>query len=353
MNNIITASRLNSLISCPRKHFWSYEIGLRKKEKPSLALRFGTAWAKAMDARWSGATYDEALAIAIPEGIDLDAYACATIAGLLAGYYDYYGKREKAGKIHPEVQFDSEIEGTDFRSQGKMDGLGSLKDGRSVLVEAKTTGSPIDPGSDYWLRLRFNIQVLHYVSEARKLGWELAEAFYDVTRKPQIEPKQVCDLDKDGLKIVLDKNGRRVFGKNDKPRQSGDEEQGWTVKTHIETPDEFGDRLWKDIGERPEFYFKRHEIPIIDQEVEDFERQRFEMVNMITHFRSQEWGKLTKGRDPQAWPRNVSVDTCNWCDYKNFCLQNISVDLNRPPQGFSIQPFNQELEPTVEAKPKE
>ena len=381
MNNVITASRLNSLISCARKHFWSYEIGLRKDSPPSLALRFGTAWHNAMEARWQGKTYEEALAIGIPEGIDLDAYMCETFAALLAGYYDYYGKRETAGKIHPEVEFESELEGTDFKSRGKIDGLGTMKNGQHGLIEAKTTGSGIEASSDYWLRLRFNLQVLNYIIEARNLGWDISKAIYDVTRKPQIKPSMIVDLDPMGRKIVIDAQGDRVFKKKkvkekvgkgkkakiverevddtDKPRLSGDDAQGWTVKTHTETPAEFADRLWRDIGERPEFYFHRREIPVIEAELEDFERQRLEMIEMIKHLRKRE--RVTKtfehqetDRDPQAWPRHVSLETCNWCDYKSFCLSNISVDLNNPPQGYSIHPFNPELEQTtIEEQPQE
>ena len=40
MNNIITASRMNSLMNCPRSHFWSYEVGLTKEDS-AHALRFG------------------------------------------------------------------------------------------------------------------------------------------------------------------------------------------------------------------------------------------------------------------------------------------------------------------------
>jgi hypothetical protein len=84
--------------------------------------------------------------------------------------------------------------------------------------------------------------------------------------------------------------------------------------------------------------------------VEDFIKQRSEMVAMIEHLRSRE----DYTRDPQAWPRHVSLETCNWCDYKSFCLQNISVDLNNPPQGYSIHPFNPELEQTtIEEQPQE
>ena len=364
MNNIITASRLNCAMTCLRKHFWCYEIGLRKEES-SLALKVGSAWARAMEARWNEAGYEQALIAAIPEGIDLNEYDCAVVAALLASYYDYYGAIEDCGKLYPEVQFQSNIEvgGEVFSCQGKIDGLGSMKDGLSVIIEGKTTGQSIDPDSDYWLRLSFNLQVYQYIVEARKLGWDIAKVFYDVTRKPSIRPKTVYDLDKNGNKIVLDHEGKRVYakkkievvsgkGKNatkekkeiddlDKPRQSGDDEKGWVIKSHKETPDEYCDRLWRDAKERPTFYFVRREIPVIDDQLASFERQRIAICNLILSLRENEIGNH---RDPEAWPRNVSENTCNFCIYKSFCLQNISLDLNLLPEEFSIKPFNPELE---------
>lgn len=361
-NNILTASRMEKLLKCPRAHFWSYEIGLRKEVTTAPALRFGSAWAKAMEARWHKESYEDALAFSIPEGVDLDEYQAATLSALLAAYYDIYGKTERAAKIHPEVQFESfiEVAGVTFKVSGKIDGLGSAKDRTSMLVESKTTGDSISPDSDYWLRLRFNIQVLNYVSESRKIGWDVRKAFYDVTRKPAIKPKQVTVV-RDGKKVVLDSKGKRVKLKNGEWRESGDTKLGYVVQTKIETPEQFCDRLYKDAKSRPDFYFKRHEIPIVEQEVEDFEREREELAALIVHYRSREdysrhgliKQEIPSGvalRDPQAWPRRVSTDTCDFCEFKNFCLQNLSVNLNEPPAGFQVMPFNPELEKYAETE---
>ena len=367
MNNVITASRMAGLISCPRKHFWTYEVGLQK-DTTGHALRFGSAWHRGMEARWNGLDYESALAIAVPEGIELDNYSCSTLSAMLAGYYDTYGETETVGKLHPEIEFEFELV-DDFIARGKIDGLGSLKDNRSVLVESKTTSDSVHPASEYWMRLRFNVQVFQYVDAARRLGWDIAEVVYDVARKPMIKPSKTYDLDAKGKKIVLDKSGNRVFatkkvevtigkGKKarkekqevadeSKPRQSSDEKLGQTIKSHIETPDEFSTRLWEDTRSRPDFYFARREVPIIDGDLEMFNNQRIAMVRLIQHFRSQESNGLMLnepwGRDPEAWPRNISDSTCTYCPFKSFCLQNTNIDINQPPEGFSIKSFNPEL----------
>ena len=352
-NNVLTASRMTAMLQCPRKHFWSYEIGLRKQED-SIALRIGSAWARAMEARWNGKSYDEALADAVPEGCGFDEYTMATISALLAAYYDVYGQAETFGSLHPEVQFKSDLsEG--WTAEGKIDGLGSLKDGRSAIIESKTTSDSVAPDSGYWQRLSFNSQVLQYVKEARVLGWDIACVYYDVTRKPMIQPKQVNDLDEQGLKIVEDVAGVRQFRKDGvTPIQSGDAEKGWTIKSHIETAEEFCDRLYKDVLSRPDFYFCRKEVPVIEQELESFRRQRLAIAGMIKSLReSESWMRIAGAsdktkvhpscRDPEAWPRNVSENTCDFCQFKTFCLQNLSVDLNNPPQGFTVAGFNPEL----------
>ena len=348
LNNVMTASRMGSLLRCPRAHYWQYEVGLRK-DSTGLALRVGSAWHRAMEARWRGADYDAALAAALPEGIDLDAYDCATVAGLLAGYYRCYGDVETVGTLQPEVEFTLPLVGSrTFAVSGKIDGLGSLKDGRTVLIEAKTTSDSLAPESEYWMRLRFNSQVYQYFLAAQHFGWNLGEVLYDVTRKPSIRPKQIADLDSNGCKIVLDAQGQRVFKANGKPRETADHEHGYVVRSHIETPDEFNARLTEDCCARPDFYYARREVAVLNEDLEEFQSQRLTLGRTILHCRQEE---KRFDRPERAWPRAVSESNCQYCSYQSFCLQNLSVDLNTPPEGFSIQAFNPELTDTSIIEP--
>jgi len=336
-NNILTASRMGAMMKCLRSAYWSYEVGLRKTET-SLALRIGSAWARAMEARWNGLDYDAALSKALPEGLEMDEQSCATIAALLLAYYRLYGASEGSGKIHAEVQFKFPID-HGFTAEGKMDGLGTLSDGRMALIEGKTTSASIEPDSDYWLRLAFNMQLYQYILAARELDWDVSTVLYDVTRKPTIKPKQVNDLDEAGMKIVLDAAGNRVLKKNGEPKQSAGE--GETLQCHIETPDEFSARLLEDISLRPDFYFVRKEVPILEDNLEAFKLQRDAISRLIISLRANEQGLERK---ENAWPRNVSEMTCNFCSYQSFCLQNLTVDVKHPPEGFKIEGFNPELE---------
>jgi hypothetical protein len=294
-----------------------------------------------MEARWRGADYDAALAAALPEGVELDPVLCATLAGLLAGYCRHH-KDEIIKEIHPEIEFSMVLEGSlSFDVAGKIDGLGVLNDGRLVLIEHKTAGDDIGPESDYWLRLRFNQQVMQYVLAARSLGWNVEHVIYDVTRKPGIAPKQIPVLDENGIKVVTDAAGTRIYKKDGKPRESADAANGYTVQSRQETPEEFAERLTADTAERPDFYFARREVPMLEQDLEEFKVQRLVLGRSILSCRAAE---KRLARREQAWSRNVSAIQCRNCEYASFCMQNITIDTNNPPTGFMIGSANPELE---------
>jgi len=340
MNNLLTSSRLSALLSCPRKHYWRYEVALQS-DSDSLALRFGSAWHAAMEARWRGAGFEAALAAAIPEAVDLDEQAVATLSGLLAGYFRRYQDEQFIAQVHPEVEFHQSLSGSrTFDVAGKMDGLCVLHDGRLALKEDKTTSDSLAPDSDYWLRLRFNGQLMQYVLASRELGWDVATIIYDVVRKPAIEPRQIPLLDPSGKKVVHDAGGQRVFKANGEPRESGDKEKGYALQSRIETPEEFSQRLFADTQARPEFYFARREVPILESDLEEFTEQRLTLSRMILHCRNSQ---KRFDRPERAWPRNVSELSCRSCSYNSFCMQNLSVDLNNPPAGFKVGNFNPEL----------
>jgi hypothetical protein len=56
----LTASRMAALLSCPRKHYYRYELGLLR-ELSLLALRFGVAFHDGMEGRWLGLSFHECL----------------------------------------------------------------------------------------------------------------------------------------------------------------------------------------------------------------------------------------------------------------------------------------------------
>ena len=334
---LLTVSRMTCLLSCPRKHYWAYEIGLQA-DSDAAALRFGSAWHKAMELRWKGMSYDEALEQALPEG-ELDERQAVTLMGMLAGYYAHY-KTEDI-ELLPEIEFEMPLHGSrTFKVAGKIDGIGHMFNWQ-IMLEHKSTSDDISPASDYWLRLRFDMQSMQYLLAARENNWDPRKIIYDVVRKPSIAPKaNVPILDQNSKKIVLDRDGKRVFKKDNSPRESGDSAKGYTVQTEPETLKAFGERLARDTQERPEFYFARKEVPVLDQDLNEFMTQRLELGKSILGYRQAQ--KRVK-KPEQAWPRNCNLLTCRMCQYSSFCLNNVSVNIAHPPSGFKVGNIHQEL----------
>lgn len=287
MKDLLTASRISALQRCPRAHFLRYELGL-KSTATSDALRFGSAWHRAMEARAKGADCTAALAAAIGDRSQVDELQVATLSGLLAGYWTKYSSDN--WQVTPEIEFSYALRRgrKAMYAAGKIDGITG-----SAIIEYKTAGCDISADSDYWLRLRGNGQILQYIEGARQLGHDPRCAIYDVTRKPSIRLKQG------------------------------------------ETPEQFGDRLAADSMERPDFYFSRREIPILESELEQYRVEREQIASEIIWRRRR-----------AAWPRSVSERTCGMCDYSGFCLQGIIPSPDNIPAGFQLAKIHEEL--TVE-----
>ena len=302
MKTLLTVSRMYALLRCPRFHYWRYEVGLRT-ETDAAPLRFGSAWHRAMEIRGEGGDLDAAFSAGLGE-CPLDEVQAATLGGMLAGYYQQYAQ-ETIVNIRPEVEFRMPIDGSRaFDAAGKIDGLAALTDGRQIVLERKTVGESIEPDSDYWIRLRADKQLFQYVLAARALQYDPAICVYDCARKPCIRPRE------------------------------------------RESAEEYGQRLAADTAERPNFYFARREVPIIEQDLETFKIERIAIKDMILSLRQCS----RRARQPaDAWPRNVSSRTCGTCEFAGFCLNGISVDPAAPPAGFRVGPANNELSAAVTA----
>lgn len=330
----LSVSRMEMYLQCNRKHYYGYEVGLEQMDKPH-ALRFGSAWARAMEARREGQSFQDTLRTACSNVEEVDELDVATIGALLAGYYLQY-KTDALDKIHPEIAITTTIKyNRNFQGIAILDGLGTLPDGRHAMLEDKTTSSSVEPASEYWQRLRYNNQVFGNVDAARQEGWDVETVVYDVTRKPSIRPKEsIPELDDVGRKIVLNVDGERVFKKDTLPRESGDSKKGYTVKTRRESVEEYGDRLAKDCQERPEFYYARREVPVLASDIEEFIASRDAVARQIINHRKEE-ERYT--RKEYAWPRTCGRDTCNLCAFGSFCLQSAEVDKEHIPSGFKLK----------------
>lgn len=292
----LSASRMTAFLACPRKHYYQYELGL-EREETAPALRFGGAFHRALEARANGAGLPEAYELAKRERRLDEPIELAKLYGLLRGYYALYGDaggdRETVAEMHPECPWTLAIpHSRTFEHVGIIDGLAVLKDGRTAVVEHKTTGEDISPAADYWTRLRFNGQLFLYVLAARANGWDVDTVVYDVIRKPAIRQK------------------------------AG------------ETAEQYGERLADDCAGRPDFYFARREVAVLDGAIAEFEIQRDAICRMLLHCKA---AARRAALPEQGWPRNCGGMTCRGCEYAGFCLQCVHVDAEHLPAGFRLR----------------
>jgi hypothetical protein len=154
------------------------------------------------------------------------------------------------------------------------------------------------------------------------------------TIKPTIKPTAVALLDSDGLKVVLDQAGQRVLNKNGKPRQTADVDAGYVIQSRPMTADEWISKLMEDIGQRPEYYFCRQEIPRLDQDVAEF--------------MAEVWDIQKTYRDAQRldrWFRTVNRNTCPMCACFALCSTKFDPSSGESPDGFvRVSDLHPELE---------
>jgi hypothetical protein len=153
---------------------------------------------------------------------------------------------------------------------GKIDAVVETPDGRTFIVEHKTTSEDVSPGSDYWKRLRMDGQVSVYFEGAKALGLKVDGCLYDVLKKPALRPL------KKTLDVKLKKDGTPYANQ----------------RLEDETAEEFRARLISAIAENPTGHFARGEVVRLEAEVEE---ARFDMWQLGRQLREAELA----GRHPR------------------------------------------------------
>jgi len=304
MKTKLTATATSSLRRCPRQHYLRFELGLSRIRK-ATPLRFGGAFHYGLELYRSGLSRDLAIETACcdyatcPEWADPTGWAVEreALAALLAGHFWRY-QDDDIEQVAVEQTFEIPLINPDtgaasrtFVVAGKIDGIVRLPDGRLAVLEYKTAGEDVSPDAEYWLRLRCDGQISLYVLAARALGHDVATVLYDVTRKPTIRLRKA------------------------------------------ETPEQYGERLLKDIGDRPDYYFQRREVPRLEDELAECRAELWQQAQLILETRR----RAARLPDPsRAWFRNVSRLTCGYCEFSGLCLGAVHIDPANPPSGYEV-----------------
>lgn len=353
MSDILTSSSTGTARNCLRKYRLAYGYGIRRKQdaKPLVigtaghkiiemhermkAIGFlGTAEELAADAITMGLADYDATRPTDPEKIYDWEIDRVTVATLCAAYFWRWAEVDAGVEvIATELQFqiplinpESGRSSRTFDLAGKIDNIIRRTDsGRIGIRDHKFIGQDLAPESDYWRKLKIDQQMSIYFDAADHLGHRPDFIELDAIRKPTISPKGIPLTDEQGVKVVLDRDGNRVRTKDGKKwRESGLAEEGYTLQTRPETPEEFGERLRQDIGERPDFYFARREFARLDAEREEAAFDLWQTGEIIRECAAKD-----------RWPRNTGhCFGFGRCQFFNLCTGGFKPETDELPEEF-------------------
>jgi len=345
MSQLLTHSRQDAFKTCRKKHYFSYELGIRQSED-AKPLRMGSAYHEALEVIGNGGDLSQATE-AIYKYYDehpnqYDQYEWEiereTVLRLLCGYvwrwencHLTHVATEMSFNIpllNPETGAASKV----WDMAGKIDGIVTLEDGRLAVMEHKLLSEDLSSDSLLWKRLRIEHQISLYVVAARRLGYHVESVLYDVTCKPTIKPSQVAILDENGAKIVLDAHGDRVRTERGLYRQTGDTSKGYVLQQRPMTAEEWGEKLSADIAEKPEKYYARQEVPRLDQDLSEYEYELWDIQRTIREAQLND-----------RHYRTCNKNTCSFCSYFSICTNGWKAGDTLPDGFVQLQNLHPEL----------
>ncbi len=204
VERLLTPSRVKSYSACPRRHYYSYTLGVRSSGG-APAARFGTAAHAAIEAYWRERAADAPML----EDADGHPVLWPSVESALADWFDAIGEEAfvrlralielycaswnsravevlaieqkfQLPLLHPRSRKPHPY----YSLGGKLDLLLRLEDGRVALIDHKTTSSDPGAGSDYRRRLLLDPQPTIYLAGCEVIGHPADLVLYDVLVKP-------------------------------------------------------------------------------------------------------------------------------------------------------------------------
>lgn len=291
--NATTPKRRLSVTSAAAYRRCQREYQLSRDYEPigrSSALAYGLMMHAGLEVWFR--TVDVDLAIeairAYARRADVDPFDLASCEVLMLGYHERW-HAEPLTVLFVEQEFTADVvnpetghESRTWELFGRLDAGVEDEHARAFIVEHKTTSSDLD-NPFYWVKLRLDAQISTYYPGVRSLGHEPAGVIYDVIRKPG-KPYKATPEDKRKYTVRKDKACpacKRKGGAESAPHVvclSGDSEDPLAVyatcsegrlvtdpggklyanmRERDETPAEYAERVAKDVGEKPDAYYRR------------------------------------------------------------------------------------------------
>lgn len=298
---LLTASRLKTARACSRLDHYKYQLGYRAVGEDAEALTLGKMVHSGLEAWWH--TFDLTEAIKAVRVYDADPFAKARAEAMLAGYHlHWFSSSREYEVIAVEAEFRAPLvnpatgaESRTFMLGGKLDGIVRERaTGRVLIIEHKTSGEDITPGSLYRRRLRMDGQVSLYFRGARALGHEADGCLYDVLAKFRQRPYIAS-----------------------------------AKRSQPETPEEFRDRLLEVISAAPDAAYARFEVSRDSADLAEADSDAWAMA-----------GLLRDNARTNRHPRNV--DACDrygrCCEFIDICDGSSTLDSDRYQRVENVHP---------------
>lgn len=286
----ISVSGVRTYLNCREEYRYAYADRIRPiKGTPEQDI--GTAIHAGLAVWWeiSGRTSGVDAAQTEAVRIGLDAYAQEMVRVLMTGYDAAWVARHPYGYAKSEVRFRA------LRHGYQWSGILDAHVGKTILVEHKTTSQDISPGSDYWVKLKADLQVGLYWEASRVLGLAPEHMVYDVIRRPDIRPHKATPPEK----RKYTKTGALYANQRETD----------------ETPEEYGQRAAEMIAKDPDAYYQRAEIVRLEHEVERASSDLDSLARDVL--------RVVPG-EPQ--PRTgVMTGACRRCAYVGPCLHGEEI----------------------------
>lgn len=386
MDSRLTFSQIMTAAKCPWRHNLAYVHGIRPVED-GLALRIGAAFHAGLDTYFKTLQLEDkderrkhftdcvhAAVDAFDEhrpNMTFDDYVDRErLAAMMIAYSCRWGifddgtvdpaqrlevlASEEAFNI-PLVNPDTDRASRTWTLAGKRDRRIVLPDGRMAVLENKTASDDLSPDSDYWKRLRFDLQISIYVLSALDEGHDIRTVVYDVVRKPQLEPRFLTQAETKLLAETgeyktkpstnseeqvlgsfsdhkLGYAGLRQMIENTDPERLKVSADGtkYSVREDMEM---FHSRVLRDMCNRTDYYFARREIPRLQS---DLDRARKDLWY---------FGRIIADCDRfNRWPRNTaSCVGFGKCPYFDLCAAGFEPGDPLPEQFVTVENTHAEL----------
>lgn len=287
----ISVSGVRSYLNCREEYRYAYADRLRPI-KGSTEQDIGTAIHAGLAMWWEGGGSSSGACAAAAEAsrnLGMDVYSQELVRVLMVGYDVAWRERHPYGYAKAEVRFRA------LRRGYQWSGILDAYVGKTILVEHKTTSQDISPGSDYWVKLKADLQVGLYWEASRVLGLAPEHMVYDVIRRPDIRPHKATPPEK----RKYTKAGALYANQRETD----------------ETPEEYGQRAAEMIAKDPDTYYQRAEIVRLEHEVE---RASSDLDTL-----ARDLLRVVPG-EPQ--PRTgVMTGACRRCAYVGPCLHGEEI----------------------------